>query len=640
MTDGLKTAHRAAIVDALAANGRVERAVLFGSRATETFTRGSDVDIALFGAALTTTDQARLAAAMEDLTVPQRVDLLLYDRIEDETLREHVRRDGMELYRRRDTMPSVRLDLPDKHRRTLVSLLEQYVPGVEVWAYGSRVNGRSHDGSDLDLVLRGPDLAEIPIGRLVDFEEALRKSNIPFIVEARDWAHLPERFHREIEREHVVLVRDDIQYYPEAWRDMSFSEAVRINPEVRLERGETYPFVDMATVTAGSRCVHAVDQRAYSGGGSRFQDGDTLMARITPCLENGKIARYCTDRPPESAHGSTEFIVIRGRMGVTDSEYAHYLTRWEEVRSYAVDQMTGTSGRQRVPVDSLSHLSVSVPPLPEQRAIAHILGTLDDRIELNRRMNETLEAMARAIFQDWFVDFGPVKAKMESRDPYLPPEIWGLFPDALDDESKPVGWIFETLGRLTITNSENWTARRHPPALEYVDLSNTKWGNIEATAVLDWEAAPSRARRVTKVGDTIIATTRPGNGSFSYISRNGLTVSTGFAVLSPRKTQYREFVYLSATSVSNVERLASLAEGHGGAYPAVKPKEVSETAIMFPGDDCLNSFSDIVSPMRDKIERVKAESSVLAQTRDLLLPKLISGRIRLRDAERLVGDAA
>ena len=98
-----------------------------------------------------------------------------------------------------------RLRLQPKHREVLEALLREYLPDVDVWAYGSRVSGKSHDGSDLDLVLRGPGLSEIPIGQLGDFEEAVRESTIPFLVEARDWARLPERFHREIERNHVVL---------------------------------------------------------------------------------------------------------------------------------------------------------------------------------------------------------------------------------------------------------------------------------------------------------------------------------------------------------------------------------------------------------------------------------------------------
>ena len=104
---------------------------------------------------------------------------------------------------------SDQVHLKPRHRERLMSLLQKHLPDVEVWAYGSRVNGRSHDGSDLDLVLRGPALKEIPVEQLTDFEEAFRESNIPFLVEARDWARLPENFHREIEREYAILINGD-----------------------------------------------------------------------------------------------------------------------------------------------------------------------------------------------------------------------------------------------------------------------------------------------------------------------------------------------------------------------------------------------------------------------------------------------
>lgn len=104
-----------------------------------------------------------------------------------------------------------RLHLKPEHRRTLEALLQKYLPEAEVWAYGSRVDGRSHDGSDLDLVPRGPGLKEIPLLQPADFEEAVRESSIPFLVEARDWACLPERFHREIERDHEVFYRHEEQ---------------------------------------------------------------------------------------------------------------------------------------------------------------------------------------------------------------------------------------------------------------------------------------------------------------------------------------------------------------------------------------------------------------------------------------------
>lgn len=207
MIDGLKAKYRAAIIRLLSANERVERAVLFGSRAMETFTPASDIDIALYGDHLTLTDQANLAISIDELPMAQRVDLLLHATVNNEALCRHIEEHGVEWYRRR-TMTE-RLDLPRRYREQIEALLREHVPGVEVWAYGSRVNGRSHEGSDLDLVLRGPDLQRIPSGQLLDLTEALEESNVPIIVQAHDWAGLPESFHREIEREYVVLQGED-----------------------------------------------------------------------------------------------------------------------------------------------------------------------------------------------------------------------------------------------------------------------------------------------------------------------------------------------------------------------------------------------------------------------------------------------
>ena len=418
----------------------------------------------------------------------------------------------------------------------------------------------------------------------------------------------------------------------EEWSEAPFSEAVLVNPPARLERGTTYPFVDMAAVNRDSRSVYPSEERVFKGSGSRFQSGDTLMARITPCLENGKIARYQALEAKQEAHGSTEFIVIRGRPHVTDNDFAYYLTQWEEVRNYAIGQMTGTSGRQRVPVDSLDHLNVPLPSLPEQRTIAHILGTLDDKIELNRRMNRTLEDMARAIFQDWFVDFGPVRAKLEERQPYLPPELWALFPDRLVDSELgeiPQGWEVKELGELSDLNPESWSRANSPTHVEYVDLANTKWGVIETTQHFLWKDAPSRARRVLRSGDTVVGTVRPGNGSFSLIGKDGLTGSTGFAVLRPLHPRSRELVYMAATASDNIEWLSHRADG--AAYPAVRPEVVSKTEVVIPPTETgvLDWFSMIAGPLLDKMESTKTESLFLAAQRNTLLPKLVSGECSL-----------
>jgi type I restriction enzyme, S subunit len=421
------------------------------------------------------------------------------------------------------------------------------------------------------------------------------------------------------------------------WIELPFSDAVLVNPTVPLKRGRRYPFVDMGAVNPGARCAYATEDREFSGGGARFQHGDTLMARITPCLENGKIARFFAPGGSGVGHGSTEFIVIRGRPDVTDTDFAYYLTQWEDVRCYAIGQMTGTSGRQRVPTDSLDHLTVPIPPVAEQRAIVHILGTLDDKIELNRRMNETLEAMARALFKSWFVDLDPVRAKAEGRDIGLPKEVASLFPNSFDDSELgeiPKGWEVGTLADFSSLNPESWSKITYPEHVNYVDLSNTKWGRIEAVTVYAKGDAPSRAQRVLRIGDTIVGTVRPGNGSYALISENGLTGSTGFAVMRPHRVEYTEFIYLSATAKESIEMLSHLADG--GAYPAVRPDVVAATLVLRPKGNVLQWFSQVVRPLLRKIAQNEYEFRTLAILRDTLLPKLISGELRVRDAEQLI----
>jgi len=298
---------------------------------------------------------------------------------------------------------------------------------------------------------------------------------------------------------------------------------------------------------------------------------------------------------------------------------------------------------ETITTKTFDHWLVPLPPLPEQRAIAHILGTLDDKIELNRRMSETLEAMARALFKAWFVDFEPVRAKMEGRWrrghslPGLPAHLYDLFPARLvDSELGPIpeGWRVGTLADLAVLNPEVWKTETRPAKIIYVDLSNTKWGRIDSLTAYDSADAPSRAQRVLRPGDTIVGTVRPGNGSYAFIAEGGLTGSTGFAVLRPRAAHYAEVVYLAATAPDNIDRLAHLADG--AAYPAVRPEVVGATPVVCPGDEVLARFSHAAGPALAKIAQNERASRTLAALRDALLPKLIRGEIRVKDAERFL----
>ena len=311
-------------------------------------------------------------------------------------------------------------------------------------------------------------------------------------------------------------------------------------------------------------------------------------------------------------------------------------TRWAyyELLTQDINGMDSGSAIPSTSREDFYGLPVQVPPLHEQRAIAHILGTLDDKIELNRRMNETLESMARALFKSWFVDFDPVRAKMEGRDTGLPKRLADLFPDRLVASELgeiPDGWKVGTLEDVASLNPESWSTRNAPEEIIYVDLSNTKWGYIEKVETYPWKAAPSRGRRVLRHGDTIVGTVRPGNGSFSLVGRDGLTGSTGFAVLRPKTPSDAELVWCAATSQDNIDRLAHLADG--GAYPAVRPEAVAVTKFPLADFATRGAFSSVAASLLNEVDANKQQSHTLADLRDTLLPRLISGEWRAKQIE-------
>ena len=518
MTDGLKDVHREAIIAAIAANDRVERAVLFNSPARATNTASSDVHIALFGDRLTLTDQTRLAAALDEIPTVQSVDLLLYDSIQDQTLREHILRQGTEWYarpRRCSILPS-----GTTHPRGLPPADSIYWPLVPA-----------------------RDLFKLTYGRALAAPDR-RTGNVPV--------------------------------YGTNGRCGTHDAALFEGPGVILGRKGQGPLG-----VEWSRGPYWVIDTAYT---------------LTPLRQD------------------------------THLKFAYYLLKFIGLNHLKDGTSNPTLSRETFGAQALPW-----PPVPSQCAIAHVLGTLDDKIELNRRMNATLEAMVRTLCKSWFVDFDPVRAKMEGRNTGLPKDIADLFPDRLVDSEwreMPEGWGVGVLTDMSVLNPEVWTKHTRPSEIRYVDLSNTKWGRIDAVTIYDGNDAPSRARRVLRAGDTILGTVRPGNGAYSLVSEPGLTASTGFAVLRPRIAEYTEFVYVAATTAANIDALSHLADG--GAYPAVRPEVVGRTPIVRPDHDLVRRFSQAARPIFARIHRAQSESRTLVRLRSALLPKLVSGELPVK----------
>ena len=281
----------------------------------------------------------------------------------------------------------------------------------------------------------------------------------------------------------------------------------------------------------------------------------------------------------------------------------------------------------------IKQMAITLPPIETQVQIAQIFDVLDDRITLLRETNTTLEAIAQALFKSWFVDFDPVHAKMQGRIPEGMDEATAaLFPASFEDSELgpvPIGWSVCELNALAELNPESWSAKCHPKRVLYVDLANTKAGQIDEYIEFSFENAPSRARRVLRCGDVIVGTVRPGNRSFARIASDvtGLTGSTGFAVLRARDVIDQALVFIAATNDAAIDRLSHLADG--GAYPAIRPEVVGSTPLIVAPSEIRTSFGDIANPLFASIGANQARMRQLASLRDTILPRLISGQLRL-----------
>ena len=404
---------------------------------------------------------------------------------------------------------------------------------------------------------------------------------------------------------------------------MKITQIIEFNPTTRLAMGESFPFIDMAALPVFDRDISTYKHRTAGGSSSKFRNGDTLVARITPCLENGKGGLVRSLPSNGLGHGSTEFIVMRAHQE-SDENFVYYLSRLPEFRTFAIQQMTGTSGRQRVNWQSLTDFEIPELDLGSRENVGSTLAALDDKIELNRQMNETLEAMARAIFKDWFVDFGPTRAKMAGHAPYLAPDLWALFPDRLDDEDKPVGWEVSVLGdRVKILDS-----KRIPLSSRDRKCRQGPYPYHGATGVMDY------------INDFLF------EGVHVLLGEDG-------SVVKPDGRPFTQYVWgqfwvnnhahvLRGNGISNEMLLCFFQQTDIAPYVtgAVQPKlnQRNLKAIPFPACsiNVAGVFEKVVDPLFEQVRLNSDQSRTLTQTRDLLLPKLMSGEIRLRDAEKAV----
>lgn len=381
-------------------------------------------------------------------------------------------------------------------------------------------------------------------------------------------------------------------------------------------------------------------------GKEKFYDGPVPDGYI---LERGDLLVAMTEQA-EGLLGSSALVPESGlylhnqRLGLVcdldeeqiDKTYLYYLLNSKGVRAQIQATATGTKVRHTAP-SRIYEVRSCLPPLVEQQEVAHILGTLDDKIELNRQMNQTLEQIAAALFRSWFIDFDPVRAKMLGREPEgMDAATAALFPERLMESEVgeiPEGWRQATVSDVADVNA--WTLGKSDEldVIEYIDISSVMRGEITSTQTFNRGDEPSRARRRLRHGDTVLSTVRPDRGAYflSIDPRPNHIASTGFAVVSANEVPW-SFLHAALTQPEVFNYLGRIADG--GAYPAVRPEVIGGIPLILPSvAKLLDLFQSMTCPLFVKAGLNRQESQTLSELRDSLLPRLLSGQVKLQSVE-------
>ena len=425
------------------------------------------------------------------------------------------------------------------------------------------------------------------------------------------------------------------------WAVQRLDQIAEINPTRKVHKGSAVPFVDMAALPQFSRdiSVNDVVVREAKGAGAHFQNGDTLLARITPCLENGKTAQVrCLDGDA-IAEGSTEFIVLCGK-DPADNDYIYYLCREPAFREYAIGRMEGTSGRQRVSWQSIAAYQFAFPSPEERRETARVLSTLDDRITLLRETNATLEAIAQALFKSWFVDFDPVRAKMEGRTPEGMDEATAaLFPDGFETSElgevprgwrvMPVGDAIEAVGGATpdTKNEAFW----EPPV--HCWTSPKDLSGIAAPVLLDTERKVSD-QGLAKIGSgllpsgTLLMSSRAPIG-YLALAQVPLAINQGYIAMLPGGLLPPLYMYFWCRhNMDNIKGRAN-----GSTFMEISKKAFRPIPVLVPTNDLVTAFTATTEALFARLTANEHQAQTLSTLRDTLLPRLISGQLRLPEAQ-------
>lgn len=365
------------------------------------------------------------------------------------------------------------------------------------------------------------------------------------------------------------------------------------------------------------------------------EPGDVLLN-----ITGDSVARVC--QVPDDvlpARVNQHVAIIRPNPDLLDARFLRFFLASPQMQTHMLAMASAGATRNALTKGMIEGFKIPNLPMSKQLKISALLGSLEDKIELNRRMNETLEGMARALFKDWFVDFGPTRAKMEGHEAYLSPEIWKLFPDALDHEGKPNGWQLSEIGKEVDVLGGATPSTKEP---SFWEGGEHHWATPKDLSKLASPVLLDTDRKITDAGvkkissgllpvGTVLLSSRAPIG-YLAIAEVPTAVNQGFIAMICNSRLTNIFVLL--WSYENLDLIKGISGG--STFAEISKRVFRPIPVIVPSDVILAAFDEVARPLYDRIVANTKEAESLAKMRDLLLPKLMSGEIRIRDAEKQV----
>lgn len=379
-------------------------------------------------------------------------------------------------------------------------------------------------------------------------------------------------------------------------------EYIDINPKVKLQKGEKYSSVEMEKITVGQKVADANNKAEYTGKScSKFLPNDTLMARITPCLENGKIAKYESDT---AGFGSTEFFVLRAKENKVTADYVYYLSQTHYIRQLAVNSMTGASGRQRADAKYIGNIKWNFPDIEIQIKIVDILSAYDNLIENNNKRIHLLEQMAENFYKEWFVRF--------------------RFPGYEDvdfENGIPKGWKIVRLSDIAdiimgqSPESENYNTNcKGLPFHQGV-------GSYGDFYLID-DVYSTKGNRIAEA-NSIIFSVRAPVGRIN-ITLNKIILGRGVAGINSILGYNAYLLWMLKNQFQQEDII-----GNGSIFASVTKKELFGFKILMPNENLMQKFDSIASGIESEMRKISLINSNLKKQRDMLLPRLMSGKLEV-----------